>query len=341
LREIIATGAPLGVHVVAIGGQDMLGHKLPSFYSRRLLLPFPKEETRKMHLTSKMTSPPVLPGRVVDASTGRHAQICDADVSPADLVARCRRDGDPARYARGFASLPSRITVGELVPVDTAPSPTWIPLGVGGPDAGTVGIDFFGGDHVLLVSGPPGSGRTTAAAAIVHSLRRVGVGVLAVAPPSSPLPRLLPDDAGIRVVTGASIKDSDLREAAAAFGENRYAIVVDDINQMIIAVEQEGYMDMPSLLDESAQFTARGRTALVFTTDATPALNGNTSPQSRIVTGTVIGGGAFMLLTPADRHIAMAHSVSFEPDQFFTTPPGRGYLKTGRGPVLLQLATPG
>jgi S-DNA-T family DNA segregation ATPase FtsK/SpoIIIE len=319
----------------------MLGHKLPSFYSRRLLLPFPKEDTRKMHLTSKMTSPPVLPGRVVDASDGRHVQICNVDVSPAELLARCRWEGDPARLPRGFASLPRQVTVSELASVDTAPSPTWIPLGIGGSDATAVGIDLFSGAHVLLISGPPGSGRTTAVAAVAHSFRRVGIGVLAVAPANSPLPRMLPDDAGIRVVTGVTVKDSDLREAAAAFGDNRYAIVIDDVNQMTIAVEQDGYMDVPSLLDDSAQFTARGRTALVLATDATPVLNGHMGPQSRLVMGTVNGGGAYVLLTPADRPTALVHNMTFEPDQFFTAPPGRGYLNAGRGPTLLQLATPG
>ncbi|MGK5629282.1 FtsK/SpoIIIE domain-containing protein, partial [Streptomyces sp. URMC 123] len=76
LRGIITAGAPLGVHIVPLGGQDMLNHKLPTFYTRRLLLPFPKEDTRRAHLTSRMTSPPPLPGRAIDAATGRHIQIC-------------------------------------------------------------------------------------------------------------------------------------------------------------------------------------------------------------------------------------------------------------------------
>jgi len=341
LREIVVTGAPLGVHLVALGGHDMLSYKLPTFYSRRLLLPFPKEDTRRAHLTSKMTSPPPLPGRAVDAGTGRHIQICDVAMTPAELVARCRRDGDPALLPRRFPSLPERVAVDELPPPDMPPSRTWIPLGVGGPGVTTVGIDLFAGAHVLLVSGPSGSGRTTAAASIAHCLRRVGIGVLAVAPPSSPLPRLLPDDAGVRLLTGVSIKDVDLREAAAAFGDNPYAVVVDDVSQINLIAEQEGFMDAPTLLDESAQLSARGRTALVLTGDATPMLNGLPTPGSRLVNSAVGGGGAFILLTPADRPTAVAHRLSLEADQYFTGPPGRGYLSFGQAPMLVQLATSG
>ena len=341
LREIIATGAPLGVHLVALGGHDMLAYKLPTFYSRRLLLPFPKEDTRRAHLTSKMTSPPPLPGRAVDAATGRHVQICDVELPPAELVDRCHRAGpfDPALLPRPFPVLPEAITVDRLAPPPLAPSRTWIPLGIGGPDTTTVGVDLFAGAHVLLVSGPSGSGRTTAAATIAHGLRRVGVGVLAIAPPGSPLPGLLPADAGVRVVTGVSIKDTELREAAAEFGETPFAVVVDDVSQINLVAEQQGFMDAPTLLDDCAQLSARGRMALVMTGDATPMLNGLPTPGSRLVNAAVGGGGACILLTPADRPTAVAHRLTLEADQYFGGPPGRGYLSFGQAPVLVQLAT--
>jgi DNA segregation ATPase FtsK/SpoIIIE, S-DNA-T family len=340
LRGIITTGAPLGVHVVALGGHDMLNHKLPTFYSRRLLLPFPKEDTRRAQLSSHMTSPPALPGRAVDAGTGRHVQVCDVDVSPAELVARSRRDVDPALLPRRFDPLPEQVTVDELASADAALSPTWIPLGVGGPDATTIGIDLFAQAHVLLVSGPAGSGRTTAAATVAQSLRRVGIGVLALAPPGSPLPRLLPDDAGVRVVVGVSIKDADLREEAACFGDNPYAVVVDDVSQINVVPDKDGFIDVPTLLDESAQPLSRGRVALVITGDGAPALNGLLGASSRLVNAAVNGGGAYVLLTPHDRPTAVVHRLNLEPDQFFTAPPGRGYLSVGQAPQLVQLASP-
>ncbi|MFF9090192.1 FtsK/SpoIIIE domain-containing protein [Streptomyces sp. NPDC014991] len=337
LRGIVAAGAPLGVHIVPLGGHDMLNHKLPTYYTRRLLLPFPKEETRRAHLTSRMTSPPALPGRAIDASTGRHVQICRPDALPADLSSRFT-DADPARLPRRFPALPTRITLDELPLPEPPPSPTWIPLGVGGPDHGTVGLDLFESAHLLLLSGPPGSGRTTATAALAHSLRRAGIGVLAVAPPRSPLPGLLPDDPGIRILTGISHKDSDLREAAEVFGDRPYALVLDDADHIVIVPTQEGFADAPTLLDDIARLSARGRHALVLSADATPVLTGFPSPLTRLI-NTVLATGHRLLLTPAGRPAAVAHSITLEPDQYFTTPPGRGYLSSGRAPLLLHLAT--
>jgi S-DNA-T family DNA segregation ATPase FtsK/SpoIIIE len=339
LREVIATGAPLGVHVVALGGHDMLTHKLPTLYSRRLLLPFPKEDTRRGQLTSRMTSPPALPGRAIDAATGRHVQLCDGAMPAAALVARSPRDVDPALLPQRFPPLPGRVGVDDLPRPDVALSPAWIPLGVGGPATTTVGIDLFTGAHVVLVSGPAGSGRSTAAAVVAHGLRRVGINVLALAPPTSPLPGLLPDDPGVRVLVGVNHKDLELREVAAEFGDNPFAVVVDDASQIGIVAEKQGFGDAPTLLDECAQLSSRGRTALVLTADATPILTGLPSSLSRLVNG-AITGGACLLLTPANRPTAMAHRITLEPDQFFTGPPGRGYLSAGQGPVLVQLATP-
>lgn len=341
LREIIATGAPLGIHIVAIGGHDMLNHKLPTYYSQRLLLPFPKEDTRRAHLNAKMTSPPALPGRAVDAGSGQHIQICDVETPAAELVAGARRDVDAAKLPQRFPALPVQISVNELPAPAVAAGPSWIPLGVGGPSTATVGIDLFAGAHTLLVSGPSGSGRTTAAATIAHSLRRVGLGVLAIAPPMSPLARLLPDDAGVRMVTGVALKDEQLRAAAADFGDNPYAIVVDDANHLSIEPEKQGFGEAPTLLEESAQFTARGRTALILTADATPILSGFPSPLSRVI-NSVLTSGACLLLTPANRSVAMTHHIGLEPDQFFTAPPGRGYLTSaGPVPLLVQVATLG
>ncbi|MFI5797379.1 FtsK/SpoIIIE domain-containing protein [Streptomyces sp. NPDC051677] len=337
LRGIIAAGAPLGMHIVPLGGHDMLNHKLPTYYTRRLLLPFPKEETRRAHLTSRMTSPPALPGRAIDAASGRHVQICRSDALPADLPSRFT-DLDPARLPRKFPALPTRITLDELPLHEPSASPTWIPLGIGGSDHSTVGIDLIEGAHMLLLSGPPGSGRTTATAALAHSLCRAGIGVLAVAPPRSPLPGLLPDNPGVRILTGISHKDADLREAAQVFGDDPYALILDDADHITVLPTQQGFADAPTLLDDIARLSARGRQALVLSADATPVLTGFPNPLTRLI-NTILATGHRLLLTPAGRPAAVAHSMTLEPDQYFAAPPGRGYLSSGRAPILLHLAT--
>ncbi|MGV9213968.1 FtsK/SpoIIIE domain-containing protein [Micromonospora sp. RB23] len=340
LRGVISAGTPLGVHVVAIGGQDMLTHRLPTLYNRRLLLPFPMEETRRMQLLTGMASPPVLPGRAIDAGSGRHVQVCLPTRSVADLAAGTA--ATPAhRLPRRFPALPPRVDLAVLdTPAANQGRPTWIPLGIGGPDTATVGVDLFAaGPHLMLISGTGGTGRTTAAATVAHALRRRGIAVLAVAPPQSPLPGLLSDDPGLRVVTGVAIRDTDLREAVAAFADEPYAVVVDDVDRISVLPTEQGFASAPTLLDDIAHPSARGRRALIVTADAAPLLTGFPSPLTRLVNAVMLAG-VRLVLAPNNRTTAVAHNITLEADQYLTGPPGRGYLSTGRTPVLVQVAVP-
>lgn len=341
LRGVVTAGAPLGVHVVPLGGEDMLNHRLPGLYNRRLLLSFPKEDTRRAHLSAGMTSPPVLPGRAVDAGSGRHLQICRPARSAAQVVDDARHAAagiPPARLPVRFPALPARVTLAELPLPDPPPSATWVPLGTGAD--GAVGVDLFeSGPHLLLISGPPGAGRSTALATVSAGLLRRGVGVLAVAPPRSPLPRLLPQAPAVRVVTGAAIPDSDLRAAAAAFDGLPYVVLVDDVDQLAVLPTEQGFTTTPTLLEEIAQPAARGVRALVLAGDATPVLSGFPGPAARLIS-TVMTTGIRLVLTPENRAVALAHNIALEPDQYVTDPPGRGYLSTGRTPTLLQVAVP-
>ncbi|MFD0788244.1 hypothetical protein ACFQZ8_30395, partial [Micromonospora azadirachtae] len=176
-------------------------------------------------------------------------------------------------------------------------------------------------------------------AVVAHGLRRLDVGVLVVAPPRSPLPLLLPEDPGVRVLTGTAVKDSELREVATSFGDGRYVVIVDDVDQLAVLATEQGFSSTPTLLEEVAQPTARGGRALVLTADARPVLTGFPGPSARLI-NTALTTGHRLLLTPEDRATALAHNVPLDPDQYFTDPPGRGYLVTGRTPTLLQVAVP-
>lgn len=101
---------------------------------------------------------------------------------------------------------------------------------------------------------------------------------------------------------------------------------------------QQGFADAPTLLDDIARLSARGRQALVLSADATPLLTGFPSPLTRLI-NTILATGHRLLLTPAGRPSAVAHSITLEPDQYFAAPPGRGYLSSSRAPILLHLAT--
>ncbi|RBY80901.1 hypothetical protein DQ238_07625 [Geodermatophilus sp. TF02-6] len=326
LRGVITAGPPVGVHVVAVGGQAMLSSRVPDLYSRRLLLPFPKEETRRAYLPSGTVSPPVLPGRAVDAASGDHVQVCRPSRSPSELVGLAPAELLPKQ----FPSLPVRVSLDELCLPSPLPSPTWIPLGVGGPEVETIGVDFFGaGPHTMLVSGPAGSGRSTAALTVITGLRCVGVDVLVVAPPRSPLATLVDTDLGVRAVVGTTVTDAELREAVADFGEDRYAVVVDDFEQITVTPSQENWADVSTLLEEATSPASLGRQALVLVGDATPVLNGQRRSLMRVA-NEVLTSGTRLLLTPTVPLVAREHGFSLEPDQFFASPPGAGYITFAR-----------
>ena len=343
MREVVLNGPPVRVHVVAIGGQDMMAGKTSGLYSRRLLLRFPKEDTRRQHVPSDSVRPPVLQGRAVDAASGLHVQLCPPQITAEELVASTSRPRkgagrpDRTRLPRRFPPMPLAIPLEEVAGAES-PGPTWVPLGVGGADVTALGVDLFeAGPHLLLVSGPSGSGRTNAAATVIQGLRRVGVNVLAVAPPRSPLPSLVPDDPGVRLVTDTAIKDGDLRDAIRIFGDARYAVVVDDCDHITITPSQDGFQDAPTLLEQIANPGSLGRTALVLCGDAGPILSGQRRSLLRIV-NEVMTGGSRLLLTPGTAATAREHGFPLETDQFLAGPPGRGYLTTGRDVVLVQIA---
>jgi S-DNA-T family DNA segregation ATPase FtsK/SpoIIIE len=202
----------------------------------------------------------------------------------------------------------------------------------------TVGIDLFdAGPHLMLISGPAESGRTTAIATLARLLSWNGIDVLAVAPPQSPLARLLADDDGIQVITGASIEDAALREAAGPFGDGRYAVLLDDADRITIQATKKGLSEAPTLLDEIAQPAQFGHRALVLAGNATSILTGGRRSFTKVI-NEILLSGTRLLLTPAKRAEARDLKMSLEPDQYFTYPAGRGYLSSTGAPMLIQLA---
>jgi S-DNA-T family DNA segregation ATPase FtsK/SpoIIIE len=347
LRTVVTAGPTVGIHVVVTGGQPMMSSRLPELFSRRLLLPFPKEETRREHLPGGTVSPPKLPGRAIEAGSRLHVQVAlppdPATVQPS-ASARPAGSAETAsgveahsiQKPKAFPALPIQVSLGDL-----PPGPD-VPLGIGGDDVEPVRLDLFGsGPHTLLITGPAGSGRTTAAATLAVGLRQAGIGVLVLAPPRSPLAtilaRLRPDDPGLRLVTGTVVTDIELR--AQAFTDERYAVIVDDCEQVGVTPSQDGFLDAPTLLQEIAAPSALGHRALVLAGDAAPIVTGRRPALIRVV-GEMLTGGTRLLLAPSNAFAARELGVSLEPDQLFAGPPGRGYLATGRSTLLIQLATP-
>jgi len=139
----------------------------------------------------------------------------------------------------------------------------------------------------------------------------------------------------IRVVTGTTVKDADLRDTVTAFGDGRYAVVVDDCEQITVVPSEEGFMEAPLLLQDIAGPGALGRQALVLVGDAQPIVSGQRRSLMRVVTE-VMTAGTRILLTPMSNPVARELGFTLEGDQFFAGPPGRGYLTAGRALHLIH-----
>jgi S-DNA-T family DNA segregation ATPase FtsK/SpoIIIE len=339
LRGIITAGPPVGIHVVALGGAGLADGRLSALYSHRLLLAFPKEDVRRAHLPPGTVSPPSLPGRAVEAAGGAQVQVCRPLITAAHLIRQVTAPREPGRLPRTFPPMPVRVDV-RGVSGASWPGSAWVPIGVGGDQVSAVGLDLFDdGPHLAVISGPPGSGRSTALATLAQGLRHAGIGVLAVAGPRSGLARLLPDGPEVRLVSGSTIADEQLREAAAAFGPQRYAVLVDDCEQLTVTATDQGFAEAPTLLQDIASPAALGRQALVLAGDALPVLSGQRRSLARVL-GEIMTAGTRILLCPSHPAAAREHGLILEADQFCTGPPGRGYLGDERSARLIQIGHP-
>ncbi|GLH96851.1 hypothetical protein [Phytohabitans aurantiacus] len=265
----------------------------------------------------------------------------------ADHAATTPTSAISVRHASWLAAGEPRPRVSPVLPtvvrLDDLPAAVpgrGVAVGVGGPRVTPFRLDMFGaGPHVLLVSGPAGSGRSTAAATIAHALHRCGVAVLALAPARSALPGLLPPDRLVRVLVGSGFEDRDLRAVAAQFGERPYAMVVDDIDRLSINAAVESGTELPTLPHQIADPAWLGRAALVLCGDALPVLNGQ-RPSLRQPVMDAVTTGTRILLAPSSVAIGREHGFTFEADQLFSAPPGRGFIGIDHQMEPVQLAMP-
>jgi S-DNA-T family DNA segregation ATPase FtsK/SpoIIIE len=342
LRQVIKAGPKVGVRVVVTCDRGPFMSKPGDLFNDRLVLFFPQQDVQRSALPSGSTVPVPIPGRAGEAATGRHVQIAEPAESTQQLVARLANVApDPA--LRWFPSLPRQIGLAEVAGVRPADaSADWIPLGVGGPEVGPVGVDLFAGPQMLLISGPAGSGRSTAAATVVTGLGALGIGSVVLCPPRSPLAAQLAGRPGVSVLVGPTFSDEVIRQAAAALvsaGMPRVVIVADDCEQLTVLATTKNFDEMPTLLVEATTPEQLGRMGLVLCGNAMALLDG---PRRSLtaVTRHVLDEGTRLLLTPTAPATAREHRVTLEVDQFVFGPAGRGYLARGREQLLVQLATP-
>jgi DNA segregation ATPase FtsK/SpoIIIE, S-DNA-T family len=136
---------------------------------------------------------------------------------------------------------------------------------------------------------------------------------------------------------GPTLSDEALRQAAGVLSTARTVIVVDDCEQITVTPTERKFEEVPTLLSDAIAPPAQGLMGLVLCGNAIPLLDG---PQRSLTTVArqVREEGACLLLTPSAPGVAREHGLKLEADQYFTGPPGRGYLKAGRERLLVQVA---
>ncbi|MCK6212398.1 FHA domain-containing protein [Georgenia sp. EYE_87] len=179
LARALRSGRRSGVDTVLSGPPSLLAARWAELVRTRLVLS-PRDETeallagvpRGLHLADSVA------GRGVLLDPGRATAVQVALTGPVDL-------GPPASGVLRVAALPDAVQLGELLRVAAANAPRCaapagaraalqvagpgagecVVLGRGGDDAGPLRVGCGPGD-VLLVVGPPGSGRTSALATL-------------------------------------------------------------------------------------------------------------------------------------------------------------------------------
>ncbi len=144
-----------------------------------------------------------------------------------DLAARTTEqwaDLERDRRPRRVDDLPTSISWGDALELDRpTPTPTFIPVGVGGDTLTLLGVDTLLSGPGLLVAGPPRTGRSTALVAIALDQVAAGREVQIIAPRQSPLR----DVAGARIITGTEPAD----EIKKLLGSRRpHTVLVDDFD---------------------------------------------------------------------------------------------------------------
>ncbi|GII52603.1 cell division protein FtsK [Planotetraspora thailandica] len=241
VTRLLREGAAMGVHVVATSERSLLGGRLSAHNDHKLLLrqgdradyqlvglssgkvPSNVPAGRGWHLLSRTETQVALlaPGEGGQEQAealreiGRQAALRDATV-PAE-----RRPAPVAALPRSaeFTEVYERVPAGVRRPM-------WGLVGLGGDDAGPVGVDFTGPAAVFGVYGPPGSGRSTALATLSVSLLAGGTSLVVLTPRESPL-RELRRHANARVLDDPDPSAQDVQAALAGF-DGPKIVVIDD-----------------------------------------------------------------------------------------------------------------
>ncbi|MGF1654921.1 MAG: FtsK/SpoIIIE domain-containing protein [Actinomycetales bacterium] len=204
VQFLLREGASVGVQLVVSGDRSLLLGRVGALVESKLLLRLPdRSDVALAGLSHRQLPADLPPGRGVWAGSAVETQVAvlavDSGPDGAPVAAggagesaavrqagaAChRRDADVPATARPFTlrPLPARIAADEVLAAAMPGDPLWLPFGVGGDDAGPVGLDLAA-TPVALVAGPARSGRTGSLRWLLAAARARGVPGLACLAP--------------------------------------------------------------------------------------------------------------------------------------------------------------
>jgi S-DNA-T family DNA segregation ATPase FtsK/SpoIIIE len=249
LLRLVRDGRSAGLSFAVTGGPGLLTGRLAAWSGRRVMLPMPDPNIHAAGLTARHPPAQARPGRGVVLPGGEQVQVavlgCDhAGAAQNEVLNRLVEttaagdDGGGPPPIR-VEPLPSRVVMADIRADAKAVSPgcDWALLGAGGDDAGPVGVDIHRDGPWLLITGGPGSGRSTALLTAATWLLGEGRQIVIVAGPRSPVRAL----AGLPLVSVPGPDPDELRQVLGAGATA--TVVVDDAENLRATPTEQALLD--------------------------------------------------------------------------------------------------
>ncbi|MGW0996722.1 FtsK/SpoIIIE domain-containing protein [Streptomyces sp. NPDC002523] len=245
ILALMREGASVGLHVVITGDRQLLAGRISSLtedkYGLRLA---DRGDFSMLDINARKVPEEIPPGRAFRAETAAETQFAllaedtTGQGQAAALLAigdaATARDAEVPRSRRPFRVdvLPNRISFEDAWAMrtpETASSPLWALVGVGGDELTAFGPDLAEGVPAFVVGGPAKSGRSTVLSSIARSFLAQGVRLVVAAPRPSPLRELEGQNGVLKVFTGRDIDEDELEEViGSATSEEPVVVLVDD-----------------------------------------------------------------------------------------------------------------
>ncbi|MGN6333288.1 MAG: FtsK/SpoIIIE domain-containing protein [Motilibacteraceae bacterium] len=340
LLRLLREGSAAGVTAVVAGERQVVMGRVGALLPQRLVLrPTDVADAALAGVAPRELPERMPPGRGMllaggDVQGGVEVQVAlpTADRSPQAQLAAVAAGA--ARWAPARIHLPLR-----LVPLPGSvaraglPAPAaeglTVPLGLAGDEAAPVTVQLAA-DPVLLVAGPPGSGRTSALATIGLGAAHVGARVLALASARSPLAAALRDCPRAQLLPADDLDELIRRLDPAALTDSPEprVLLVDDVERLDSSPLEPVLL---GLLERASSGAAPLAVVAAGNADALATAFRGLAPALR-------RHRAGLLLRPTGG--LEADLLGTRVPRLDAAPPGRGVLVLGGRTSVVQVALP-